>query len=123
MQRVVFICAPYRAKTPYHIEKNVRRAERLSLHLWRMGAAVVCPHTNSRYFQGAASDATWTRGYLEILRRCDALVLPGIVSITAGMEAELREARKHALPVFLWPEQRSEIAKWLAGAPTPRQSA
>jgi len=31
-----------------------RRAEELALRVWRLGCvAVICPHTNTRFFQGA----------------------------------------------------------------------
>lgn len=115
--RIIFICAPYRAKTPWLIEKNVRRAERIALHLWRLGAAVICPHTNTRCFQGAAKDEVWLAGYLAILARCDAIVLPAAVSISSGMQAEMREARRRGLPIFLWPDQREDITEWIAAAP------
>lgn len=67
--RVVYIAGPFRAENAWEIEQNIRRAEEAALELWRAGAAVLCPHTNTRYFQGAAPDHVWLEGDLELLRR------------------------------------------------------
>jgi len=32
--RVVYIAGPYRAPNAWEIEENIRRAERIALHIW-----------------------------------------------------------------------------------------
>jgi hypothetical protein len=96
---VVFIAGPFRATTTWRIEEHVRQAERMALQVWQAGFAAICPHTNSRFFQGEAPDSIWLVGYREILRRCDAvLLIPGWVS-SEGAVAEMQEARRLKLPI------------------------
>jgi len=73
--QVVFVSGPFRAPTQWGIETNVRHAEEVSLKLWQKGYAVICPHTMTRNFQGAAPDEVWLKGDLELLRRCDAIYM------------------------------------------------
>ena len=59
--KVVYVAGPFRGPNAWEIEENIRRAERLALEVWRLGCACLCPHTNTRFFQGAAPDAVWVR--------------------------------------------------------------
>ena len=61
--KVVFICGALRANSAWDMEQNIRKAEELALALWRSGYAVICPHTNTRFFQGAADDGVDSRVY------------------------------------------------------------
>ncbi len=108
--KIVYIAGPFRADSAWSIEKNIRRAEALSLEIWRLGAACICPHTNSRFFQGAAPDDVWLRGYLEILKRCDALLTARKWDESDGALAEVEFARARGIPVFHFLE---DVEGWL----------
>jgi len=73
--KLVYIAGPFRADTAWQVECNIRKAEELSIMVWRLGAACICPHANTRFFDGAAPDEVWLDGYIEILKRCDAVLL------------------------------------------------
>jgi len=76
--KVIYIAGPYRAESNWQIELNVRKAEELSLEVWKRGAVPICPHTMTRFFQNELPDETWLKGFIELLRRCDAIfLLPG----------------------------------------------
>lgn len=88
MMKVAYIAAPYRAPTLWGIVQNIRRAEAVALQYWKRGYAVICPHKNTAFFDGAvaadantrfADSSVWLAGGLEILRRLrpgyDVLVL------------------------------------------------
>jgi len=96
---VVYIAGPLRAKNAWEQEQNIRRAEALALEAWRLGYAVICPHTNTRFFQGAADDAVWLRGDLEILRRCDVVLMTPDWETSQGAVAEHAEALRLGLRV------------------------
>lgn len=72
-QIVAYVAGPFRADSAWGIEQNIRRAEDAALFLWRNGLPTICPHTNTRFFQGAAPDHVWLEGDLDILLRCDVL--------------------------------------------------
>lgn len=108
--KVVYIAGRFRAATHWQIVENVRFAELVALEVWRLGAAALCPHLNTANFQGAAPDAVWLEGTLELLRRCDAIMLvPGWTS-SAGTRGEVKEAERLGLPVF---EEVDALGAWL----------
>lgn len=99
--KVIYIAGPFRGKDHWEIEQNIRVAETLALEVWRLGAACVCPHTNTRLFQGAAPDEVWLNGDLEILRRCDAVLLTPDWERSSGARAEADFALENGIPIFV----------------------
>src|SRR5579863_518393 len=98
--KVVYIAGPFRGPNHWVVENNIRRAETLALEVWRLGAAVICPHTNTRFFDGAADDAIWLEGDTELLRRSDALMLTSDWNKSSGASAERQTAIDAGIPVF-----------------------
>lgn len=108
---VVYIAGPYRGKDSWEVEQNIRRAEELALGVWLMGAAALCPHANTRFFQGAADDKIWLDGDLAMLARCDAILMTPDWPRSSGAMAELAFARSHAIPAFL---SLKDLKDWLS---------
>jgi hypothetical protein len=98
--KVVYVAGPFRGPSSWDIECNIRRAEELALEVWRRGAAALCPHTNTRFFQGAAPDEVWLAGDLEMLARCDAILMTGDWARSSGARAEHDYAVEHGIPVL-----------------------
>lgn len=98
--RVVFVSGPYTAKDAVVKQGYIRQAKEASHRLWQEGFAVICPHTNSGDFAGIAPERTFLEGYLELLRRSDAvLLLPGWDQ-SRGARAEMGEATVKGIPVY-----------------------
>jgi len=110
--KVVYIAGPFRADNAWEIEQNVRRAEELSLEVWRLGFVALCPHTNTRFFQGAADDDVWLRGYLELVVRSDAVLVVQGWENSSGAQAEAKLAAVHNIPIFYTTE---ELVDWFRG--------
>jgi nucleoside 2-deoxyribosyltransferase len=110
--KVVYIAGPFRGPSSWAIEQNIRRAEELALEVWNLGAAALCPHTNTRFFQGAGPDHVWLEGDLEMLGRCDALILTPDWTRSAGARAEREHAVALGLPIF---ENVTHLEGWLHG--------
>lgn len=108
---VVYIAGPFRGPTAWAIEQNVRRAEALALDVWRLGAAAICPHTNTRFFHGAADDAVWLAGDIAILTRCDAVLMTPDWNESSGARGEHAEAQARGIPVCY---TLAELAAFLA---------
>jgi nucleoside 2-deoxyribosyltransferase len=98
--KVIYIAGPFRAANAWGIEQNIRRAEALALEVWRLGAACICPHTNTRFFQNAAPDDVWLKGDIEIMLRCDAVLLTDDWERSSGARAEVAAALALPMPVF-----------------------
>jgi len=107
---VVYVAGPYRGADAWEIEENIRRAERLSLDVWRLGAVALCPHTNTRFFQGALPDAMWLEGDLELLSRCDAVLLTPDWARSRGATLERAFAEERGIPIF---ETLEALHAWL----------
>lgn len=98
--KVVYIAGPFRGNSAWDIECNIRRAETLALEVWRLGAAALCPHTNTRFFQNAAPDEVWLKGDIEMLKRCDAIIMTDNWTQSSGAVAEHDFAEINSIPVF-----------------------
>ena len=110
--RVVYIAGPFRALNRWENEEHIRRAERLALEVWRLGVAVICPHTNTRHFDGAADEAVWLDGYIELLSRSDAMMLTPNWATSHGATAEREYPIDHNIPVF---DNLNDLRQWLEG--------
>lgn len=109
--KVVYVAGKFRGPNHWVVENNIRRAEEVALDLWRMGAAVICPHTNTRFFDGAAPDEIWLEGDIEIMKRCDAVYMVGDWRASKGATAEREVALAAGIPVF--DGDYGEFERWL----------
>lgn len=116
-QQVVYIAGPFRARTPWEQILNIRMAEHAALQVWQLGHVALCPHLNTQNFQGVCEDGVWLRGDLEMLRRCDAVVLVYGWERSAGTLAEIEEAQAHGIPVYV------SVEAWQAGEALDRDLA
>ena len=107
---VIYVAGPFRGSDAWAIEQNVRQAEALALEVWRSGGAAICPHANTRFFQGAAPDRVWLDGDLEILRRCDGVLMTPDWKRSEGAKAEHGVAHASGLPIFY---TLDELRGWL----------
>jgi hypothetical protein len=96
----LYISGPYRAPTPFRIQANIRAAQEVALAVWRLGAVAICPHANTALFDGEADDAVWLAGDLELVRRCDGMVMVPGWARSVGAQAERDLAISLGLPVF-----------------------
>jgi hypothetical protein len=108
--RVVYVAGPYRAATVRGIVENIRTAEFWALEIWRWGGVALCPHLNTRLFDGAAPDEVWLKGDLELLRRCDAVALVPGWQASAGTRGEVAFAEELKLPVFQMGSAAQQLA-------------
>lgn len=97
---VVYVAGPFRGANSWEMEQNIRRAETLALDVWRAGFAAICPHTNTRFFQGAADDEVWLEGDLAIMAKCDAVLMTPDWERSRGATEERRKAIAWGIRVF-----------------------
>ncbi len=90
--KVAYIAGPHRAKTAWGRQCNINRAADVAAKYWLKGYAVVCPHKNTSQFDGLAPDRVWLEGDLEIMRRCDVVVMMLGWECSQGARAERDEA-------------------------------
>jgi hypothetical protein len=100
---VVYLAGPFRAPTNWEIVQNVRAAEEVSLQLWALGVAPICPHLNTANYQGALPDSTWLDGDIAILCKCDGVVMMPDWKKSVGSRGEHEMAEERQIPIFYWP--------------------
>lgn len=118
--RTVYVAGPFRGPHHWAIAENIRHAERLALKVWAAGAVALCPHLNTIHFQNALPDEVWLDGDLELLRRCDAIIMTDNWQGSVGARTEHEFALRLGIPVFYTIE---ELTKWLAVTPGVAKAA
>lgn len=98
--KVIYIAGPYRGPNAWAVEQNIRAAEEIAARVWAMGHVALCPHANARHMDGVASDEVFLAGTLELMRRCDAVLLVPNWRDSEGARAEVAEADRLGIPVF-----------------------
>jgi nucleoside 2-deoxyribosyltransferase len=99
---LIYVAGPY-SGTPEEIERNVESAAKIAAELWRIGHAVICPHTNSHLVSKLAPDITyeqWIRGDINMLARCDAIVMLPNWQQSRGAVAEFAYAQQIKMPIY-----------------------
>jgi hypothetical protein len=111
---VVYIAGAYRASTERGVVENIRRAESVALEVWKAGYTAICPHMNTALFGGACADEAWLAGDIEIMKRCDVVLLvPGWES-SKGTVAEYQCAVENKIQVCRSLEQLQQLDLWIA---------
>jgi hypothetical protein len=102
--KLLYLAGPYRGATAWAIHRNIMEALDVGADVVRLLGGEdwfpVIPQANTQHFDGLAPDEYFLDGTLELLRRCDAvLMLPGW-ELSAGAAAERAEAERLGIPVY-----------------------
>lgn len=103
--KLIYVAGPFRAPTLAAIQRNIDRARDVAVALASAGLMPVCVHTMEGLamhdIQQGDNGQFWVDGTLEIMRRCDAVVLVDGWQNSQGTLGEIEEARKLGIPVYL----------------------
>jgi hypothetical protein len=110
---IIFISGAFRGKPniEWNRQQNIRAAEAAALEVWRLGGIAICPHKNTEHFDGAAPDDVWLDGDLQILARCDAILLIGHWWDSKGATREQAFAITHNIEIL---QNLQEVKKCLS---------
>ena len=100
---VAYIAGPYRGINAFDVSRNIENARLVAAALWRQGYYVLCPHMNTAHFDGIVDDRVFLDGALELMRRCDLVVLSRGWAQSEGAREEIREALAIGKPIYEWP--------------------
>lgn len=109
--RVVYVAGRFSAPDQWQRARNVRAAENLAFAVAEAGAMPLNPLANTANFFGTLRDEFWYEGTLELMHRCDAVILVPGWEGSKGVAAELKEAKRLGMKVF---ERVEELKEWLA---------
>jgi len=99
--KLVYISGAYRSKFGINgIAENIWKARKVALKYWKLGFAVICPHLNTAFLDGSCPDQVWLKGDLEMLKRCDIIVMLKGYKKSSGALEELALAKEERLEVI-----------------------
>jgi nucleoside 2-deoxyribosyltransferase len=111
--RLIYVAGPLFGPNDWEIRRHIHRAAALGYEVAKLGAYPVIPHTNTgSVFIGTIDTAFWYAGTLELLRRCDAVILVMGWQDSKGANAEVEEANRLKIPVYT---RVDELKTWLKG--------
>lgn len=91
-----YICSPYRAKDKQELRRNKGYAKKLTRLALDSGLAPITPHlyiTKVTNENSQDDRRTGLAAGMELLHRCDVVIVGNRYGISEGMAAELKEAR------------------------------
>lgn len=99
---VIYVAGPYRGD----VVGNIQRAREVAISLWEMGHVALCPHLNTAHFDRDSQlpDERYLEGDLELLTRCDGVVMIPGWERSQGARGEKEHAEELGMPVYLWPD-------------------
>lgn len=108
--KVIYIAGKYRGQYPYQIKQNVIKADVFGMKVCELGAMPLIPHCNTFGYEGLQDDEFFLEGTMELMRRCDAILLIPGWEQSQGATGEKKEAEARGLPVF---QSIEELTDWL----------
>jgi hypothetical protein len=89
-----------------NIDENILAARKIAIELWERGYTVLTPHLNTIHFEKdcKCKYEDYIKGDLELLARCDVLVLMPNWIDSNGAKEEKEYARSLGMPIYYYPE-------------------
>ena len=99
---VIGIVGPYTGNTTYEVFKNIEIARHTAEKVWSAGFSCFCPHLNTAFMDGihGISAEAWYDGTLELMTRCDAILVLGRWEGSTGTKHEIEIAKQLKMPVY-----------------------
>lgn len=105
---IVYLAGPIRPKGDQTLEGNVAIAKSVALELWKSGYTVICPHANSdlpvALAEKEVESSRWLTGDLEIVARCDAVVVLPNWEQSEGTKGEIAFAKERNIMIAYYPD-------------------
>lgn len=100
---VVYICGPHRSSTREGVQLNIQSAMQVGKLACLKGWSPVIPHSNAAMLDEILpdlGDQFWLDATMELMRRCDAVVLAPGWQRSEGVKGELSEADRLKIPIY-----------------------
>ena len=100
---IYYVCSPYRGKTPEQVQVHFNYTVDLTREMLLYGHCPITPHL---YITASLNDndpeerKIGLEAALELLKKCDAVIVGQRYGISEGMAAEIETAKQLNIPVF-----------------------
>lgn len=110
--KLVYVAGPYRHEDVFRVEEHIFAARQLGYKVALIGAVPVIPHANTAHYDCLHDGQWWLDATLELMRRCDAVIMMKNWQGSAGAQGERVEATRLGMPVFY---DVLALQEWLDG--------
>jgi nucleoside 2-deoxyribosyltransferase len=95
---LIYVAGPYRGD----VDGNIAKARAVAAECYLAGHDVICPHMNTAKMDEDTGlpDEFWLNTTLNLLRRCDAVVVVPDWEKSEGTHAELAYAKTVGIPIY-----------------------
>lgn len=101
---LVYVSGKYSAPTHDEVQANIDAAAVIAKELWQKGHAVICPHLNTAHFEiPGVTYEDYIKGDLNMVRRCDAMVMVPGWKDSRGACEERAYAEQLGIPIYHYP--------------------
>jgi hypothetical protein len=73
--KIAYIVGPYRSKWFLVRLINIIRSRKVAAKYWKDGYVVICPHSNSAFFDKHCKGEVFVEGYLKLIPFMDLIVV------------------------------------------------
>ena len=110
---IVYVAGKYSGD----ISGNIHKARQTAIKLWELGYTVFCPHLNTVHFEidCKCQYDDYILGDLEILERCDVILMLDNWESSRGAMSEHEFAELKKIPIFYKIE---DLERWYNEKPT-----
>lgn len=113
--KLVFIAGKFAGANAWEIACNVHAAEAAALRVARLGGMPIVPHSLGQHMFGTLPEEFWRAGCLQLLSRCDGILLLLSWLDSAGARAESNYAQQHGIERWgMGHLNAPEFARWLS---------
>lgn len=109
---LVYVAGPYSADTVEGRSKNIKAAWKAGCQVAALGVYPVVPHMNTAHMDKLQSWEWWIDATLELMLRCNAVLMMEGWEKSRGARGEEAMAKKVGIPVFY---NIVDLAGWVAG--------
>ena len=96
--KLLYIIAPYSAKSHIQVKHNIQEAELLAQYYWLQGNAVICPHLNTAFFSGLIPESEFYAGTLLMLSKVDQAIVHPKFKQSDGSIKEIQFCEENNIP-------------------------
>lgn len=102
---LIYTAGPYSADTTEGIAQNIAAAREAAIKLWDAGHVALCPHLNTAHFEqdSIATYGQYIDGDLNMLARCDAILMLEGWEKSKGASLEWDYASELHMPIYYYP--------------------
>jgi hypothetical protein len=102
--KIIYVAGAFDHPDKIHgVERNIISASEVALRCWAAGWSCISPHKNTSGFQHTLiKHDVWMKGDLEILSRCDAILMLQGWEDSPGARVEEEYARIRGLEIYFY---------------------